>query len=110
MSSLYADVYIVDRDGYRRRIADQETYNRLFRDWSHIIETNVDHIASTEPIGPGTVLVRGDESERIYIVDRGLRRAISGPSVMDKYWFKWERVSLMNQAVLESIVLGREWE
>jgi hypothetical protein len=109
MGSPYADVYVVDRDGYRRHIVDQETYNRLFRDWSHIIETDLDYIALAEPVGSGTVLVRGDESDSIYIIDQGFRRLISGPAVMDKYWFKWERVSLMNQTVLESISLGRDW-
>jgi hypothetical protein len=110
MSSLYTDVYLADSDGYLRHIADQETYNRLFRDWSNIIETNVDHIALAQPIGPGTVLVRGFESDNVYIIDQGLRRLIRGPAVMDKYWFNWDRISLMNQTDLECIALGGDWE
>ena len=110
MSSLYTDIYLVDRDGYLRHIADQETYNRLFRDWSNIIETNVDHIALAQPIGSGTVLVRGIESDDVYIIDQGLRRLIRGRAVMDKYWFNWDRISWMNQTDLECIALGDDWE
>jgi hypothetical protein len=108
--SGYPDIYVVDRDGYPRCIADHETYNRLFRDWSGVIETDRDPAALAEPIGHGTVLVRGHKSKSIYIIDNGYRRLVSGPAVMDKYWFNRERISVMNQTVLESIALGRDWE
>jgi hypothetical protein len=104
------NVYIVDRDGYRRLIPDRFTYSRLFRDSSGIRETNVDSIAVGPPLDPGTVLVRGDLPERTYIIDKGYLRLISSPAVMDKYWFARQRIVLMDQAILESLVPGADWE
>jgi hypothetical protein len=110
MSAGGSDIFLVDNDGYRRHIADRATYNRLFRDFRGIIETKVDSIASGSPIGSGTVLVRGFHSKEIYVIDQGYKRLVSGPDVMDKYWFDWQRVNPISQAVLESIVSGAEWK
>jgi hypothetical protein len=110
MSSIDSEIYIVDRGGYRRRIADHATYVRLFRDWSGIMETDVDRVALGEPIGSGTVLVRGDNSSSIYIIDQGRRRLITSIAVMEKYWFNWERISVMDQSILESIAVDADWE
>jgi hypothetical protein len=110
MSSGGSDIYLVDNEGYRRHIADRATYNRLFRDFRGIIETKVDPIAAGPPLGPGTVLVRGFHSKEIYVIDQGYKRLVSGPDVMDKYWFDWQRVSPIDEAVLESIVSGADWK
>jgi len=110
MSPGDADIYLIDPHGYRRRIANHTTYNRLFRDWSGIIDVNLRDISRRASLGPGTLLVRGDSSDAVYLVDAGRRRRISNAAVMDKYWFKWDRVSLMNQTVLECIALGIDWE
>jgi hypothetical protein len=108
--SARGTVFVVDRDGYRRHIPDRATYDRLFRDSSGIRETNVDSIALGPPIDPGTVLVRGGASGRTYIIDRGYLRLISSPAMIDKYWFARERIVLMEQVVLESLVPGADWD
>jgi hypothetical protein len=110
MSPGYADISLVDPEGYRRRIADQTTYNLLFRDWSGIVDANIDQIAQGPPIGPGAVLVRGHWSETIYLLDGGKRRLITSAAIMDKYWFKWDRVCVMTHSVVEKIPMGEDWE
>jgi len=105
-----ADTYLMDPQGYRRRIANQTTYNRLFRDWSGIIDLNLHDIAQREALAPGTLLVRADRSDTVYLVDAGRRRRISNAAVMDKYWFNWLTVCVMREPLVERIPMGREWE
>jgi hypothetical protein len=110
MSPGYADIHLIDPAGYRRRIADHTTYNQLFRDWSGIVDANLDHIADRPPLGPGTVLLRGEGRDTICLLDGGRRRLITSSAVMDKYWFKWDRVCVMPQTLVDSIPIGEDWE
>ena len=105
-----ADIYLMDPQGYRRRIANHTTYNRLFRDWSSIIDLNLRRIAQRAALAPGTLLVRADRSDTVYLVDAGRRRRISNGAVMDKYWFNWLEVCVMLEPLVERIPMGREWE
>ena len=105
-----ADIYLIDPEGYRRKIANHTTYNRLFRDWSGIIDLNLRGITQRAALASGTLLVRADCSDTVYLVDAGRRRRISNSAVMDKYWFNWLEVCVMREPLVERIPMGREWE
>jgi len=103
-------VYLVDPAGYRRRIANHTTYNRLFRSWHGIVDTcNLEEIAEGIPIAHGTILVRGDAGGEIYVLDEGHKRALASEAVMDKYWFNWGRVSVIRQVLIDHVPSGDVW-
>jgi hypothetical protein len=110
MSPGYADIYLIDPQGYRRRIEDHRTYNHLFRDWSGIVDASLDHIAQRPSLGLGTILLRGDRSDTIYLLDQGRRRLITSSAIMAKYWFKWDRVCVMTQTLIDRVPTGEDWE
>jgi hypothetical protein len=106
-----ANVFLVDRDGYRRRIPNYTTYSRLFRDWSGLVETpDIEGLAKRPDFAAGTILVRGDASGPIYLLDHGRRRVITDGAVMNKYWFNWNRVFVIRQVLIDHMPLGEEWE
>jgi hypothetical protein len=107
----WPDIYLVEPAGYRRRILNQATYDRLFRDWSGIIDVlDLENIAERAPLDANTMLIQGDADETIYLLDGHVRRALTHRSVMEKYWFNWDRVSLVRQRLVEQVPLGEPWE
>lgn len=106
----YADIHLVDPEGYRRRIPNHTTYNRLFRSWDGICdEPGLARIAVRHDFTLGTVLVRGDASGRIYLLDHGMKRLIVTHSVMEKYWFSWSLIHVVQQSLIDRIHSGAEW-
>src|SRR5258708_218303 len=80
------DVYVVDPAGYRRRVANHSTYDRLFRDWRGIVDaTDLEEMAERPPLTSASLLVRGDASALIYLLDEGRKRLIPNDAVMNKY-------------------------
>jgi hypothetical protein len=104
-------VYVVDPAGYRRRIANHSTYDRLFRDWRGIVDaSDVEAIAERPPLTSSSLLVRGDADTRIYLLDEGRKRLIPSAAVMDKYWFNWGRVCVVRQILVDHVPEGDVWE
>ncbi len=114
------DVFLVDPEGYLRQVSDRPTYDRLFRDWTGIVDAWPDAMPQGAPLGPGTMLVRaastrrrgadGDARDAVYLVDRGRRRLVTSDAVMAKYWFAPDRVVSLPDTVLGSIPAGPDWE
>jgi hypothetical protein len=105
------DVYVVDPGGYRRRIANHSTYDRLFRDWRGIADArDLEGIAERPPVSSASLLVRGDASARIYLLDDGRKRLIPSDLVMDKYWFNWGRICVVRQILIDHVPPGDPWE
>jgi hypothetical protein len=99
-------IYVVI-DGYRRWIPDPATYNNLFRDWNGIIVvSNLPDIAEAEPLSSGAVLARPAGMAPVYLVSNGVKRHITAPSVMDKYYFDWSKVQSLAVSVVNSIRTG----
>lgn len=99
-------IYVVI-DGYRRWIPDPATYNNLFRDWNGVIVvSNLPDIAEAEPLTSGAVLARPAGMAPVYLVSNGVKRWITAPSVMDKYYFNWSRVQNLPPNVVNSIPTG----
>jgi hypothetical protein len=104
------DIYVVDPGGYRRRIANHSTYDRLFRDWRGIADAcDLEGIAEKTPLTSGSLLVRGDASAMIYLLDEGRKRLIPSASVMDKYWFNWGRICVVRQILVDHVPAGDIW-
>lgn len=105
------DVYVVDPCGYRRRIANHSTYDRLFRDWRGIADArDLETIAERSPLTSASLLVRGDATARIYLLDDGRKRLIPSDVVMDKYWFNWGRICVVRQILIDHVPPGDPWE
>jgi hypothetical protein len=104
-------VYLVDPAGYRRRVPDEAVYNRLFRDWSGISEElGLDDVPSRPPFTSATMLVRGDASSAVFLLDQGRKRLVTGSASMKKYWFDSERVHVVRQVLMDHFPVGHDWE
>jgi hypothetical protein len=105
------NVHVVDPAGYRRRIANHSTYDRLFRDWRGIVDApDLESVAERPPLTSGSLLVRGDASARIYLLDEGRKRLIPSDAVMDKYWFNWGRICVVRQILIDHVPTGDVWD
>jgi hypothetical protein len=103
-------VYLVDPDGYRRRVPDRDTYGRLFRDsGSRSHDPAIRDLPERPPLARSTMLVRGDASDPIYLFDCGRKRRIASGRVMDKYGFDGARVFVIRQTLLDHVACGDEW-
>ena len=99
-------VYLVDR-GTRRHIPDPDTYNSLFRSWDGIYQAiDPDSIPVGAPLTSGAVLMKGESSDTVFLVESGKKRGIPSPAVMDKYDFDWNKIHVVPQIVANSIPDG----
>jgi hypothetical protein len=104
-------IYLVDPEGYRRRIPSDFVYDRIFRENCAVVDcADIERIAKGAPLAKDTMLVRALESEHLFLVDLGRRRAITHAAVMQKYGFAWGRVFAVRQALVDSIPQGATWE
>lgn len=107
-------IYLIDREGYRRQVPFPLAFINLFNDLSALRGVQTTH--STEEIASGpalderAIMVRGTQSERIYLMDHGKKRLISSPQVMQKYGFDESCVVAVPQVVVEAIPAGEAWE
>lgn len=104
------NIYLIDPEGYRRWIPDPGTYNNLFRDWNGVVvDLDVNAIAEGSPLTDGAVLARASNSAPVYLVSNSVKRWITSPSAMDKYYFNWNRVYVIPPALVEFIPQGPNW-
>jgi hypothetical protein len=71
---------------------------------------DLERITEGPPLARGTMLVRGNARESVYLVDMGRRRLITSDAVMGKYGFACDRVFAVRQVLVDSIPLGADWE
>ena len=103
-------VYLIDPDGYRRWIPNPPTYNNLFRDWNGIItDIDTNEISEASPLTDGAVLARGIGTAPVYLVSNGMKRWITSPTAMDKYYFNWNTVVQIPSILVDSIPTGSPW-
>lgn len=105
-----APIWVIDQDGYRRWIPNPTTFNNLFRDWSVVEELDVANIAETVPIDDGAILFKGSATANVYLTDRGNKRWITSPAVMDKYNFNWGKIVVVPQILVNMIPTGLAWQ
>jgi hypothetical protein len=105
-----APIYLIDPEGYRRWIPDPTTYDNLFRDWNGVIVAlDVTSVPERPALSHGAVLVRGNGQAPVYLVSNGIKRWITSPATMDKYYFDWNKIQVLTPAVVHSIPTGGAW-
>jgi len=104
-------VYLVDPGGYRRWVPSDFVYQRLFGNDLEVAGSGeIERIALGPPLASGTMLIRGHETDSVYLVDMGRRRRVADGTVMRKYGFARDTVLAARQILVDSIPLGVEWE
>jgi hypothetical protein len=99
-------IYLVDR-GQKRHIPDPDTFNNLFKNWSHVEDLyTFDLIETGIPMPTGAILAAAIGSGTVYLLDWNCKRHVTGPSVMKKYNFSWDRVYKLPPLTLANIPLG----
>jgi hypothetical protein len=99
-------VYLV-LDGKRRWIPNPTTYTNLFRDWNGIQQViDINAIDDGGPLSDGAVLMRPANQAPVYLVTDGSKRWVTAPSVMDKYYFDWNKVVSVPPVVAASVPTG----
>jgi hypothetical protein len=103
-------IYLIDPDGYRRWIPNPATYNNLFRDWNGVvISIDINEIALGLNLTDGAVLARATGTAPVYLVSNGIKRWITSPSAMDKYYFNWNTIIQIPHVLIDSIPTGANW-
>jgi hypothetical protein len=105
-----APIYLVDPDGLLRWIPNPATYNNLFRDWNGvIISLDIPNITRGPDLTNGAVLARGAGTAPVYIVSNGIKRWITSPATMDKYYFNWNTVFQVPEVLVDFTPTGSSW-
>jgi hypothetical protein len=105
-----APIYLIDPEGYRRWIPNPATYENLFRDWNGVVPVlDVTSVPERAALSSGAVLVRGEGTAPVYLVSNGMKRWITSPATMDKYYFAWNKIHVLPPVVVDSIRTGRAW-
>jgi len=73
-------------------------------------KSHLNMMAERPPLASGSLLVRGDASARIYLLDDGRKRLIPSDTVMDKYWFNWGRICVVRQVLIDHVPTGELWD
>src|SRR5260370_8700732 len=65
-------VFLIDPEGYRRRVPNFMTYNRLFRSWHALIDDSwLDDLSERPAFTTGAILVRGEPSPAVFLLAHG---------------------------------------
>jgi len=104
------EIYLIDPDGFRRRIPNPQTYNNLFRDWNGVVvDIDITQIAESSPLTSGAILARADGTAPVFLISNGVKRWVTSPATMDKYYFNWNRVYVVPGALVDFIPSGPNW-
>lgn len=94
--------------GFKRLITTPQIYNRLFVDWKSIEAVkDLESIPNGPPLSDGAVLVSAEGGDKLYLVDRGVRRLIASDELFEKYGFDRKKIAVVPPLVLESVPAGR---
>lgn len=100
-------VFLIDT-GFKRLITTPQLFNRLFTDWKSIEPlADLESVPNGPPLSDGAVLVTAEGGDKIYLVDRGVRRLIGSDQVFEKYGFNRKKIAVVPPLVLESVPAGR---
>ncbi|GAA3028639.1 hypothetical protein GCM10020000_01440 [Streptomyces olivoverticillatus] len=100
------EIYLI-LDGRRHWIPNPATYNNLFRDWNGI-QTIVDpdSIDNGGQLSDGAFLGKSPNAPEVYLISNGVKRWITSPAAMDKYYFNWNRIKYVEPVALQAIPQG----
>ncbi|PSJ26899.1 hypothetical protein B7P34_20475 [Streptosporangium nondiastaticum] len=99
-------IYLI-LDGKRRWIPNPATYNNLFRDWNGIQSVvDIGAIDDGGQLSDGAILAKSPSGPAVYLVSNGIKRWITSPAAMDKYYFDWNKIVNLSPVALDSIPTG----
>jgi hypothetical protein len=105
-----APIYLIDPDGYRRWIPDPATFDSLFRDWTGVVvDLGTNRIAEGPALDSGAFLARAPNTAPVYLISNGVKRWITSPAAMDRYWFDWAKIREVPAPGLAAIPNGPYW-
>lgn len=101
-----AAVYLV-LDGKRRWIPNPATYNNLFRSWDGIQSViDIGNIEDGGQLSDGAILGKSPNAPEVYLISNGVKRWITSPAAMDKYFFAWNKIASVPPGALGNIPTG----
>jgi len=107
-SKVDEKIYIVI-DGLRHWVPNPATYENLFRDWDGVEDIiDIDSIDAGADITDGAILARGGEDPPVYLISNGVKRHVTSPEAMDRYYFEWDRVISLPPVAVLFIPTGTE--
>ncbi|MFF7725306.1 hypothetical protein [Streptomyces sp. NPDC008001] len=99
-------VYLI-LDGKRHWIPNPATYNNLFRNWNGIQSViDIGAIDDGGQLSDGAILAKSPGEPAVYLVSNGIKRWITSPAAMDKYYFDWNKIVNISPVALNSIPTG----
>ncbi len=128
--SYQGKVYLADTIGMRW-ITNPTVYNALFRDWTGITalsdpprnnqvplasylrtgtpDYQLFMLAPSAPAIPdGAALMKDPAAPEVYLVERGMKRHIVSPDIMDQYSFNWNAIQSVPTATLAALQTGQD--
>jgi hypothetical protein len=100
------EIYLID-GGKRRRIADPDTYRRLFGDRPVAVVASLDKFPMTVDLEANSSLVKGDRTPEVYLIDVGpWKRHIVDSNTMRYYGFDAGTVQVVAQQRIDALVSG----
>jgi hypothetical protein len=96
-------IYFID-SGFKRLIPNPQTHNNLFVDWNGIVtDIPLEEIPDGPFISDGAVLVRPSSSEDVFLVDRGSKRLVASPEIMERYRFNPKKIVVVPPILINSL-------
>lgn len=102
-------IYLVNPEGLLQWIPNPPTYNNLFRDWNGVVKIDTATLPIGAALSDGAVLAKGNASSAVYVISNGVKRWVTSPAAMDKYYFNWSHVFVVPQILINSIPTGSNW-
>ncbi|WP_414170262.1 hypothetical protein ACMATS_35090 [Streptoverticillium reticulum] len=99
-------IYLV-LDGRRHWIPNPGTYDNLFRDWNGVVSVlDIGNITEGGALSDGAFLGKSPDRPEVYLFSNGVKRWITSPAAMDKYYFAWNRIQNLPYEAVNSIPNG----
>ncbi|MEU7164481.1 hypothetical protein AB0A70_07525 [Streptomyces morookaense] len=99
-------IYLV-LDGRRHWIPNPTTYNNLFRDWNGVVSVlDIGNITEGGALSDGAFLGKAPDQPQVYLFSNGVKRWITSPAAMDKYYFAWNRIQNLPGEAVNSVPSG----
>lgn len=96
------EIYLV-LNGYVRHVPDWETFQRLFKDAPIQPADSLDFISKGPALTNRTMLIRGDEVNKTYLLIDKVKMWIPNPTVFEQYHFDMAQCCVLPQFVVNFI-------
>ena len=105
-------VYII-QGGKRHYIPNPDVYFALLVNWDKIYvmkAEELDAIPEGEPLSLDACLIKGDQSDPVYLYSNGVKCYIVSSDDFNKVGFNWDKIKTMKQSEVDSIPTGPNYK